>query len=116
MIERAFAVTESPECRCVTVRGEVDMSNARDLGAMMETAAAGGALAVDLTACTYLDSTGLSVFVKHERLHRGRLVIVVPKAHRNLRIFEITGLALTLTIVPSLAEAHAIFANRQLSA
>lgn len=116
MSKGPFTVTEGHDCRCVTVRGDVDLSNARDLSATMDAAAEGGAIAVDLSACTYLDSTGLSVFVKHERRHRGQLVIVAPKAHPSLRLFEITGLALTLTIVPTLAEAYAVFANRQLSA
>lgn len=116
MTEPAFPMSEGPNCRCINVVGDVDLSNARELSAAMEIAADGGSLVVDLSGCTYLDSTGLSVFVKHERTHRGKLVIVAPTAHRSLRLFEITGLALTLTIVPTLEDAFHRYANRQLSA
>ncbi|GAC1310987.1 MAG: hypothetical protein NVS2B3_11570 [Vulcanimicrobiaceae bacterium] len=108
----AFDTSDGLNCRCVHVTGDVDIRNARELAATMDATAAGGPLVVDLSACTYLDSTGLSVFVKHERAHRGRLVIVAPSGHRSLRIFEIAGLALTLTIVPTLDDAYAAHAHR----
>lgn len=116
MTERAFTAREDRNCRCVTVTGDLDLSNARELSATLASLAAFGPLVVDLSGCTYLDSTGLSVFVRHERMHRGHLVIVAPIAHRSLRLLEITGLALTLTIVPTLAVAFAKYAERQLSA
>ena len=61
-------------------------------------------------------STGLSVFVKHERTHRGAFAIVAPRSQRSLRLFEITGPALTLTLSQTLAEALATFEAEPLSA
>ncbi len=116
MQERAFTTTPGDRCSCVTVRGDVDLGNAKDLATAMSEAAASGPIVVDLSDCSYLDSTGLSIFVRHERNHRGKLVIVAPERQRSVRIFEITGLALTLTLRASLEDAYAVFASRELSA
>lgn len=93
--------------RVVVVRGDVDLGNATDLAIALAGASAVAPIAVDLSACSYLDSTGLSVFVRHERRHRGRTAIVAPPKHRSLHLLEITGLALTLNVVPSLDAAAA---------
>ncbi len=116
MHEELFEAIDGPGCRCVIVRGDIDLSNAKALATVMDKGAANGPLVVDLSDCTYLDSTGLSVLVKYERNHRGNLVIVAPPAQASLRILEITGLALTFTIAPSRADALPIHVGQQLSA
>ncbi len=63
----------------------VDLGNARELAATLETASTGSPIFVDLTVCSYLDSTGLSVFVRHDRLLRGCTAIVAPPDHRPLK-------------------------------
>lgn len=112
----SFITGDGIGCRCVTVHGDVDLSNAKELARTMAEAALAGPVVVDLSACTYIDSTGLAVFVKHERNHRGNLVIVAPASQRSLRIFEITGLALTLTMTADLDEAFALYESRRISA
>lgn len=111
-----FVTSQGPNCRCVSVRGDIDLANARELAIALEDAATAGPVVLNLSDCSYLDSTGLSVLVKHERNHRGRLVIVAPAAKRSLRIFEITGLALTLTMSNTLDDAFATFEGRPISA
>ncbi|WP_432927483.1 STAS domain-containing protein [Microbispora sp. CA-135349] len=51
----------------LTVSGEIDMSNAGDLDAALNSAAGddGPALLVDLSAVEYLDSAGLTVLFAH---------------------------------------------------
>lgn len=116
MIEPSFITRDAANCRCVSVRGDVDLSNAKELATVMASAATTGPVVVDLSPCTFIDSTGLAVFVKHERNHRGNLVIVAPPTQRSLRIFEITGLTLTLTMSASLDDAFALFESRRISA
>lgn len=109
-----FPIRVGPNCRCVSVRGDLDLANANALARALETAAREGPTVVDLSECSYLDSTGLSVFVRHERAHRGALVVVAPRAQRSLRIFEIPGLALTLTVRQTLEDAYATIAGSRL--
>jgi anti-anti-sigma factor len=78
------------------VRGEVDLSNAADLGASLQGAvhqvAAG--LVLDFSGTSYLDSAGLHfVFDLAKRLRdRGqRLHLVVPAGSPVAALFEIVG-------------------------
>ncbi|MES9521548.1 STAS domain-containing protein [Streptomyces capoamus] len=72
----------------LTVRGEIDMSNA---GSLAEALAAGaGPLVVDLTGVEYLDSAGLSVLFAHaDRLE----LIVTPLLEPVLTVSGLVGLA-----------------------
>ena len=86
----------------VTVTGEVDLSNAAEV---VEAAAAAvpnaaTALVVDLSATTYLDSSGIhALFGLARRLsHRQqRLHLVVPAGSPLLRVLVLTDLP---TVVP----------------
>jgi anti-sigma B factor antagonist len=72
----------------LTVTGEVDMSNAGALGAALTAALPGeGALALDLTAVTYLDTSGLACLFAHAR----RLDITVTDTLAT--VLAISGLA-----------------------
>ncbi len=102
-----FETVDFGTYRLIHVRGHVDLDNAAHLDEVMSLAAARVPIVVDLAACSYLDSTGLSVFVRHERQHRGRTAVVAPPGHRSLHLLEITGLALTLNVVPSIDAAVA---------
>lgn len=100
-----FEIVDCGSYRIVEVRGDVDLDNAAELASAMTAASRATPIVVDLSACSYLDSTGLSVLIRHERQHRGRMAIVAPLGHRSLHLLEITGLALTLHVMPSLDEA-----------
>ena len=69
----------------------------------------GGAVIVDLTDCSFFDSTGLKTLVAAQRrLERSnrRLALVVATSN-VLRVFELTRLDERFAIYPSLAAATA---------
>src|SRR3954447_13535152 len=83
------------------IRGEIDMSNASELGLTLQSAVlqASAGLVIDFSETTYLDSAGLHfVFDLGKRLRdRGqRLYLVVPEASpvdAVLRIVNVDSLA-----------------------
>jgi len=99
-----------PKCYLVTVSGEVDAHSAGDLRTAVEAGMGPEVRVVaDLSAVTFLDSTGLGVFVtalKRVQEQGGSLDLVV-NSPRVLRVFELTGLDSMLTIHPDLATALA---------
>jgi anti-sigma B factor antagonist len=93
----------------VSVKGEVDLATApeldRALRALPEEGV--GSVIVDLTGCSFMDSTGLHLLTRTQhRLGRsgGRVALVSAK-QSVLRVFEITGLDKLLAIYPSRAAA-----------
>ncbi len=102
MANHSFEIIDHGTHRLVNVCGDVDLGNAKELAATLDSASLGSPIVVDLSACSYLDSTGLSIFVRHERMRRRRTAIVAPPGNRTLHLLEITGLALTLNVVPTL--------------
>jgi anti-sigma B factor antagonist len=79
------------------IRGEIDVSNARELSAAIEAAVPNGThtIVMDLTDITYLDSAGVKVFLQlADRLRaRRRLLRLVVPTHAPIRaVLELTGL------------------------
>lgn len=79
------------------IAGELDHATAPDLRAPLEAAIADGdaAFLIDLTDCSFIDSTGLSVIV-HARTQvveerDGRFELCCPDAQIK-RLLEITGI------------------------
>lgn len=99
----------------IALRGEVDMATA---GMVKEAAAktigAGGyrSLVFDLSRVSFMDSSGLHVMVDTQRKMKaaGGEVKVVTSSPNLARIFELTGLAQLLTVVPDRASALAVAA------
>jgi anti-sigma B factor antagonist len=88
----------------VAIEGEVDMSNAAQLGAEITAAVPNGIreLVVDLTATTYLDSVGVSLLLRlAARLssRRQTLRVVVPPDTPIRAVLELAG-------VPDVIEVH----------
>jgi anti-sigma B factor antagonist len=111
VIDTDFEITETVDDRShvLSVRGEVDLSTAPALSRkLVDTGLAPtGVVVVDLSAVSFLDSTGLGALVTGEERIRDqggqlRLVVTAPNV---LKVFEITGLALTFSIHPTIAEA-----------
>jgi anti-sigma B factor antagonist len=75
----------------VEVRGEIDLRTAPDLGDQLDRAFqdAPAAVIVDLSAATFLDSSGLNVLFNTRR--GGQLALVVSDPSL-LRTLELTGL------------------------
>jgi anti-sigma B factor antagonist len=66
-----FYIEEEPreEVRIVSVSGELDLASAPKLGTVLEVAASDPdrALVVDLTACSFIDSTGIRTLLSGAR-------------------------------------------------
>jgi anti-sigma B factor antagonist len=89
----------------VMVAGELDASTASYLYDALSDLELTDArhVVIDLAKLTFMDSTGLSVLVtEHKRLEHvnGKLTIFSPPSAIR-RLFEITGLATTLDVVPA---------------
>lgn len=90
----AFIREEAADGNLLHVVGEVDLANADEFqNAVMEIAGKNGDLIIDLTACTYMDSSGLRVIATAHKAVEDRLRVVIPTSGSVHRIFEITGLA-----------------------
>jgi stage II sporulation protein AA (anti-sigma F factor antagonist) len=77
----------------IEVDGEVDLSVADRLQNAIEKAGPGSTL-IDLSRCTFIDSTGIAVILRAHRLRAedgGRLVAHSP-SRQVLRVLTITGL------------------------
>lgn len=91
----------------ISVRGELDLSTAVDLEAPLDEAIAAGdaSVLIDLTACEFIDSTGIALIVRAwQRLDRnaegdgeGR-VVIASQNDQVRRVLEITGLELSIPI------------------
>ncbi|MGN8247366.1 STAS domain-containing protein [Cellulomonas soli] len=95
----------------VTVSGEIDVSSADALRDRLRLLVDEGRtdLVVDLTAVSFMDSTGLGLLVgtlKRVRLAGGRLDLVVD-GDRLVQLFELTALDQVFTVHRTLEEALA---------
>ena len=92
----------------VSVMGELDLATAqvfeRTLLDVTEAGTGTGELILDLTGCSFLDSTGLRALVAaRERLeHSDRSLALVVSSPIVMRIFQITGFDDWFEIRPSL--------------
>ena len=90
--------------------GEIDLSNASEVGETLSAAVPNTALGlvIDLTATSYLDSSGVHLlFDLAERLQRRqqRLRVVVPEGGPIRRVLRIVELDDTVPVLASLDEA-----------
>jgi anti-anti-sigma factor len=95
-----------------TVHGEVDSSNAGEIGDRLRFLLTNqlAALVLDLSATTYIDSAGINlIFALGEELrsHQQRLHLVVDPGSPIARMIAITGLDKAVPVHASPAEALA---------
>ena len=88
---------ESPGVLVVSLRGEHDLNSRAAVAAAVERACEDADVLVDLTHCTFVDSTIIGVLVAalQAQAEQGRrLELVVPAhAHAIRRVTEVAGLA-----------------------
>jgi anti-sigma B factor antagonist len=94
----------------VAAPGEIDISNADWLDAVLREAAARGhaTFMVDMTGTTFCASSGVGVLVRaHKRAvaEGGELRLVIPASAAVLRVFAIAGIDRVIPNFPSLYEA-----------
>jgi anti-sigma B factor antagonist len=97
----------------ITIAGEIDASNARDIGDRMRAALSnhGKALVVDLTPTTYIDSAGINVLFRlggELRERQQELHVVVAPASPIARMLAIVGLDRAVPTYPTRAAALAV--------
>lgn len=95
--------------RLVAPRGEIDAVSAPHLGRCLLRLVEAGVrgIVIDLSAVSFMDSTGLGVMLNALRrisVRRGSLVVVAPN-ERVRRPFEVTGLVGHLRIFDSREDA-----------
>lgn len=101
----AFNVVDHLALRIVEVFGEIDGSNASDFELACSDVDGKRSVVVDLLACRYIDSTGLTALIKAQR--HNALTLLLKPASRTYRIFEITELLSYFTVASSLDEVSA---------
>jgi anti-anti-sigma factor len=105
-------VTRAQDALVASVDGEIDISNAAELGASLEAAVPNTALGLvlDLSETTYLDSAGVHLlFGLGSRLARRRqqLRLVVPEASPIKKVLKLTGVSWTVPHDDSVDDALA---------
>ena len=105
----AAVASLTPELALVSVSGELDLHTSECLEARIEEAGAvgTGAVVVDLSETSFIDSTALSVLVREtKRLEgRGQVLAVVTNDPRTRRVVEVTGLGRSLHTYATLQDA-----------
>ena len=84
-----FDQVERHGVRLVRVHGDVDIASAAAFSAAM---AEPGNIIVDLTNCSYLDSSGLSVLVVKSKTVGRRVRVLTPEGSFFRKLFDVTGL------------------------
>ena len=97
----------------ITVRGELDLSTAPDLESPLNQAldSGEGSVLIDLSACEFIDSTGIALIVRAwQRLaggENGRALVICSQNDQVRRVLEITGLELSIPVHTTRDEALA---------
>lgn len=99
----------------IELEGEIDIYTAPEFRDVLLQAIDGGArkVVVDVSKVTFMDSTGLGVFVSGEKRIRplGGLLVIVCRDETIRRIFQITGLADVFTFSETREDALQVAAG-----
>jgi anti-sigma B factor antagonist len=107
----------SVECTCtettclITVTGEIDMVSSPEVLIAAREALRTGvrAVSVNLSAVTFMDSTGLAALINIQRSverARGRLVVICPDGPVR-KLFALSGTESLLGLAPAVSQASA---------
>lgn len=103
---RARSERLADETHVVSVAGELDMYTAPEFERALElNGSANGRLVIDLSACTFIDSTALGILLRADRHIGGNALLVVAAGVEVLRAFEVSGVARRFALHPSLEAA-----------
>jgi anti-anti-sigma factor len=93
---QTFAIRERKEPSghlVLGVEGEIDLAVADQLEeALARAAERAERIAVDLSECTFIDSTGIAVLLRAHNRPDGPALTVLRPSGQVLRVFEVTGL------------------------
>lgn len=97
----------------LSVSGELDLAVVPQFGSALDSLLGGDLpVVVDLSGCSYLDSTILRVLVGAYNAAPNRFAIVVPPKARIRRVFQIAGLDSALLIGESREKLHDHFSTK----
>ena len=99
----AVAVDRLDDCVVVRVEGELDMASASELERAISHVTTEPHLVIDLTSCTFLDSTGMRVIT--ETMRQAPRVSVVATDPGVLRVLEITAVDTMVSVHSSVEDA-----------
>lgn len=93
-----------------TVVGEIDLSTAPQLDEVLCEASTQDpfSLILSLDRCTYCDSSGLSVILRHAR-RTPHFLVVAPDDSDIRRLLQVSRVEALVHVVPSLEAAQAFF-------
>jgi anti-anti-sigma factor len=111
----SFAADREDDVVVCAVSGEVDLSNATDLEREIAEAVPNSVrgLVLDLSALTYLDSSGIRLVLSLAGSLRWRgqdLVLAVPEGSQCLRVLSMAGVDRSVNLEPTADAARARFA------
>jgi anti-sigma B factor antagonist len=99
-----FAVEVLDDCVVARVEGDLDMASAASFEEALTSAGSDAHLVIDLSACAFLDSSGMRVIAATATRHPR--VSIVASDPGILRVLEITTLDTMLPVHASLDEAR----------
>jgi anti-sigma B factor antagonist len=101
--------TERPRAGVAVVRvtGDLDLATASQVEAAVSAALDASIVEIDLTSCTFIDSSGVRVLTKaaRELSERSGRVEVIADDAAIVRVLEITGVDTTVGVRPSADDA-----------
>lgn len=100
-----FAPSERKGRQVWTVEGELDMATASLLERHVSEAVASGAtdLLLDMSAVTFIDSSGLRALIAAKKLVPGRMVVLAP-SRAVRRLFEVSGLSSAIEVFDAIED------------
>lgn len=99
----AIAVDRLDDCVVVRIEGELDMASAAELEDAVSRVTSAPHVVIDLTSCTFLDSTGMRVIA--ETIRSAPRVSIVATDPGVLRVLEITAVDTMVTVHASVEDA-----------
>src|SRR5690348_7042495 len=77
----------------IRVFGEIDIASAPEFEKAIQSASMRGVpFSIDLSACTYIDSSGLAALARAARRGNPITEVLVPKESKIVRVLEVTGM------------------------
>ena len=104
-LQFSVAVGGGPDGSVVAPRGELDMTTQGDLRAALERQAARGAVTLDLSGLSFLDTSGLRLILETAEASRrdGFTFTVLPGSPAVQRLFDVAGVT---ELVPFAADGE----------
>ena len=99
----AVAVDRLDDCVVVRVEGELDMASASELENAVSRVSSTPHVVIDLSSCTFLDSTGMRVIT--ETMRQAPRVSVVATDPGVLRVLELTAVDTMVPVHASVDDA-----------